>query len=80
VSSTFSAAEAGILAAGFPEALRGHGQEHACCRCSPSRQMIWGGSTGVVAGVSSHGIALPPIVNLGDGAQKQRWVAPRAAR
>jgi acyl-CoA dehydrogenase len=69
------AAAAGILAAGFPEDCGGTGKS-TMLPLLALEAMIWGGSTGVVAGVSSHGIALPPIVNLGTAEQKQRWVAP----
>jgi acyl-CoA dehydrogenase len=69
------AAEAGILAAGFPESVGGTGKS-TLLPLLALEQMVWGGSTGVVAGLSSHGIALPPIVNLGDAAQQERWVPP----
>ena len=67
------AAEVGILQAGFPEAYGGAGKS-TLLPLLAVEAMLWGGSTGVVAGVSSHGIALPPIVNLGDEAQKRRWI------
>ena len=65
----------GVLAAGFPEAYGGAGVDplmplvglEAMMRC---------GSTGVVAGLGSHNIALPPVLILGDEAQRQRFVPP----
>ncbi len=69
------AAAAGILGAGFPEAYGGAGGGMMLPLIA-LEAMLWAGSTGVVAGVSSHGIALPPILNLGDEAQKQRWLPP----
>ena len=38
--------------------------------------MLWGGSSGVVAGLGSLGIALPPIMFLGNDEQKRRIVPP----
>ena len=67
--------EAGYLALGYPEELGGtpgdvfHGIAFTeeMCRC---------GSMGVVAGLGSHAIALPPIVAMGTEEQKRRFVPP----
>jgi acyl-CoA dehydrogenase len=41
-----------------------------------AEELLWGGSTGVVVGLQSLGIALPSILLLGTETQKQRWVPP----
>lgn len=69
------AGAAGILGAGFPEAYGGAGEDGLLALVG-IEGLLWGGSTGVVAGLGSHGIALPPILFLGDEAQKQRFVPP----
>ncbi len=67
------AAAAGILGAGFPEALGGSGSDPLAPLVA-AEALLEGGSTGVVVGLQSLGIALPPILNLGDDEQKQRFV------
>jgi acyl-CoA dehydrogenase len=69
------AAAAGILGAGFPEAYGGAGED-ALLPLVGAEGLLWGGTTGVVAGLGSHGIALPPILFLGDEEQKRRFVPP----
>jgi uncharacterized protein (DUF849 family) len=69
------AGEAGLLGIESPEAYGGAGVDplmplvglEAMMRC---------GSTGVVAGLGSHNIALPPVLILGDEVQRQRFVPP----
>ncbi len=68
------AGKAGILAAGFPEAYGGAGD--AMFPLVAIEGLMHGGSGGVVAGVQSMGISLPPIINVGSEEQKQRWVPP----
>jgi len=69
------AADAGILAAGYPEEYGGAGgdQFHMIMLIEA---MMRAGSTGVIVGLGTHGIALPPVLNLGSEEQKQRWVPP----
>ncbi len=69
------AAEAGILGAYFPEEYGGSGGDlfHAIVL---TEAMLTAGSTGVVVGLGSLGIGLPPILNLGSEEQKQRFVPP----
>jgi acyl-CoA dehydrogenase len=69
------AGEAGLLGIGYPEEIGGSSGDifHGLIVCEA---MIRGGSTGTAAGLSSHSIALPPIVALGTEAQKQRFVPP----
>jgi len=65
----------GILGAGFPEAYGGSGVDPILPLIGIEAMMACG-STGVVAGLGSHAIALPPILILGNEAQKQRFVPP----
>lgn len=69
------AAEAGILGSHFPEEYGGSAGDifHAIVTIE---SLMTGQSTGVVVGLDSLGIALPPILNLGSEEQKQRFVPP----
>lgn len=68
----------GILGAGFPEAYGGSGDDSLLALMATEGLMA-GGSTGVVVGLQSLGIALPPIVKLGSEAQKRRYLPPAFA-
>ena len=69
------AAKAGILGVGFDEQVGGSGG-------GPMEQvmviegLMYGGSTGVAAGLGSLGIALPPIVQSGDARLIDEFVRP----
>jgi acyl-CoA dehydrogenase len=69
------AARAGVLAPNFPEAYGGGGGDtfHGVVA---GEEMLRGGSTGVVVGLGSLEIALPPILNLGTEEQKERFARP----
>ncbi len=69
----YKAAEAGILGSHFPEEYGGSAGDvfHAIVSIE---SLMTGGSTGVVVGLDSLGIALPPIFNLGTEEQKRRFV------
>lgn len=67
------AGELGILGVGFPEDLGGSAGDstsilHLC------EEFARTGSGGLIAGLFSHGIGLPPILNLGGDEQKRRFV------
>ena len=71
-----SAAEAGLLGIGYPEAYGGCGGD-ATHLCVAQEEMVLAGtSPGTVAGLGSHGIALPPILALGTEEQKRRFLPP----
>ena len=70
------AAEAGILGVGYPEELGGTGGSLAHVLAVSEELVLEGHNVGVVAGLGSHGIALPPIVRFGTAAQRERFVAP----
>ena len=69
------AAAAGVLGASFPEELGGGGGDmlHGLIGVEG---LLAGGSSGVVAGLGSLGIALPPILILGSPEQQRRFVPP----
>jgi len=67
--------EAGFLGLSFPEELGGTPADafHAVAFIE---EMMRCGSIGLIAGLGSHGIALPPIVAYGTDEQKERFVVP----
>jgi acyl-CoA dehydrogenase len=69
------AAEAGVLAPTFPVELGGGGGDvfHGIVA---AEDLLRGGSTGVVVGLGSLAIALPPILFLGTAEQKERFARP----
>lgn len=69
------AAEAGVLAPTFDAALGGGGGDvfHGVVA---GEELQRGGSTGVVVGLGSLNIALPPVLALGTDEQKERFVKP----
>jgi acyl-CoA dehydrogenase len=67
------AGELGLLGMGFPEEYGGNPGDsisliHLC------EELARTGAGGLIAGLFSHGIGLPPIVNLGNDEQKQRYI------
>lgn len=71
-----SAAAAGLLGIGYPEEYGGAGGD-ATHLCVVQEEMVLAGtSPGTVAGLGSHGIALPPILALGTEEQKRRFLPP----
>jgi acyl-CoA dehydrogenase len=68
-------ADEGFLGIGYPEAYGGT----PCDRFMSivfTEEMIRSGSVGLVAGLGSHSIAMPPVVHLGTEEQKQRYLVP----
>jgi len=67
------AGELGLLGIGFPEEYGGSPGDstttiHLC------EEMARTGSGGLIAGLFSHGIGMPPVLNLGSEAQKRRFL------
>ena len=71
----YRAAEAGLLGVGFPEEYGGAGGG-AIDNVMVIEGLMRGGSTGVAAGLFSHGIALPPILEAGSEELIERYVPP----
>ena len=69
------AGAAGILGAGLPEEYGGSGGSILHTLCA-TEGLLRGGSTGVLAGLGSLGIAVPPIMYQGSHEQKERFKRP----
>ncbi len=71
----YKAAEVGILGVNYPEEWTGV-QTDIFHEVVVSEELTRSGSGGVAAGLMSHGIALPPILALGNQEQKERFIPP----
>jgi acyl-CoA dehydrogenase len=69
------AAKVGILGIGYPEALGGTPGD-IFFKIAVSEELMRSGSGGLVAGLGSLDIAIPPIVQHGTETQKERFVQP----
>ncbi|MBT4686613.1 MAG: acyl-CoA dehydrogenase [Rhodospirillaceae bacterium] len=69
------AGEAGLLGLGFPEEYGGTGGD-ILYYCLVREEIAYTGFAGVRVGLFAHGIGLPPVINLGSEAMKQR-IAPQ---
>lgn len=69
------AADAGFLGLEFPEVYGGSGGD-TFMGVVYTEEMIRGGSVGLVAGLGSVSIAMPPVLHLGTEEQKQRFLVP----
>lgn len=73
------AAKAGILGVSFPEAVGGDGGDIIDSAIVNEALLAAGGSTGVIASLFTHGIALPHIVDSGNADLIDRYVRPTLA-
>ena len=69
------AGAAGIIGIGFPEDVGGAGGD-PLHMVMAVEGLMRGGSTGVVIGMTTAGIALPPLIQSGDEALIEQWVRP----
>lgn len=69
-------ARAGLLGVGYPEEYGGGGGDLSHVLACAEELIIHGTNVGVVVGLGSHGIALPPILAFGTEEQKLRFVSP----
>lgn len=69
-------AKAGLLGLGYPEAYGGTGGDLSHVLACAEELIVHGTNVGVVVGLGSHGIALPPIVAFGTEEQQQRFLPP----
>ncbi len=74
-----SAAAAGLLGVGFPVAVGGEGGDLVDALVVTEELITAGGSSGLVAALMTHGIALPHILAADDARQVGRWVRPTLA-
>ena len=70
------AAEIGLLGIGFPEAVGGSGGDLLDSVVLSEEIIQAGGSSGLIAGLFTHGIALPHIVDSGNPDLVDRFVRP----
>ena len=73
------AAELGLLGIGFPEEVGGSGGDLLDSVIVTEELIQAGGSSGLVAGLFTHGIALPHIVDAGNPDHVNRFVRPTLA-
>jgi acyl-CoA dehydrogenase len=73
------AAAVGVLGAGFDEKIGGSGGDLLDTVVVTEELIQAGGSSGLVAGLLTHGIAIPHIVAAGDPEQIDRFVRPALA-
>jgi acyl-CoA dehydrogenase len=69
------AGAAGILGIGYPEAYGGSGGD-LFVKIAALEELMRCGSAGVVAGLGSLDISIPPILSLGSEQQKSRFIPP----
>jgi acyl-CoA dehydrogenase len=69
----------GLLGAGFPESVGGSGGNLLDSATVTEELILAGGSSGLVAALFTHGIALPHMVAAGDVALIDRYVRPTLA-
>lgn len=70
------AADAGLLGVGFPEELGGSGAGDIFLKIAVSEELMRSTSGGLVAGLGSLDIALPPLVKWASPALRERVVPP----
>ena len=73
------AAKAGILALGFPEEAGGDGGDLLDATAMQEAFFAAGGSSGLAAGLFTHGIALPHLIANGSEDLKQSYARPTLA-
>jgi acyl-CoA dehydrogenase len=74
-----AAAKAGLLGLGFPEAVGGEGGDLLDVTAMQEAFFEAGGSSGLAAGLFTHGIALPHLVANGSDDLKERYARPTLA-
>jgi acyl-CoA dehydrogenase len=71
-----AAAEAGLLGIGFPEEVGGAGGTPVDTLLVAEEMILAGGSSGLIAGLFTHGIGLPHLVEAGVADQIDRVARP----
>jgi acyl-CoA dehydrogenase len=74
-----TAAELGLLGAGYPEHVGGGGGNLLDGATIAEEIILAGGSSGLIAALFTHGIALPHLIAAGDIALIDRYVRPTLA-
>lgn len=71
-----AAAEAGLLGIGFPESAGGDGGDAVDTLTVAEQMILSGGSSGLIAGLFTHGIGLPHLIASGDRALIEKFARP----
>jgi acyl-CoA dehydrogenase len=71
-----AAGDLGLLGIGYDESVGGSGGDLADACVVTESVLAAGGSGGVIAGLFTHGIAIPHIIDSGDPDLIDRWVRP----
>ncbi len=71
-----TAARAGVLGIGYAEVMGGAGGDITHVLVASEEMILAGKNVGVVAGLGSHAIALPPILIAGSDEQRTKFVPP----
>ena len=71
-----AAAEANLLGISYPTEDGGSGGDVTHALVAAEEMVLHGHSVGTCVGLNSHGIALPPILRVGNAEQKKRFVDP----
>ncbi|MGE5826844.1 MAG: acyl-CoA dehydrogenase family protein [Micromonosporaceae bacterium] len=74
-----AAAKVGLLGAGYPESVGGSGGDLLDSLTVTEEIILAGGSSGVIAALFTHGIALPHLIAAGDGELIDRYARPTLA-
>jgi acyl-CoA dehydrogenase len=74
-----NAAKLGLLGVGYPEAVGGSGGDLIDSITVTEQIILSGGSSGLIAALFTHGIALPHIIASGDAQLIDRYVRPTLA-
>jgi acyl-CoA dehydrogenase len=71
-----AAGELGLLGAGFPESVGGGGGTLLDTAAVSEQIILSGGSSGLIAALFTHGIALPHILAAGDPELAEKYIRP----
>jgi acyl-CoA dehydrogenase len=71
-----AAGELGLLGAGFPESVGGGGGTMLDSAAISEQIILSGGSSGLIAALFTHGIALPHILAAGDPDLAEKYIRP----
>ena len=74
-----AAAKTGLLGVGYPEAVGGSGGNLLDSLTVSEEIILAGGSSGLIAALFTHGIALPHLITAGDPALIDRYARPTLA-
>jgi acyl-CoA dehydrogenase len=69
-------ADAGLMGIAYPEEIGGGGGDISHALAMTEELIQHGKNVGVVSGLGTHAIALPPIIAFGSDEQKRRFVPP----